>query len=358
MAKLIAFTGGGTMGPVAPLLALHNALKEMDPDFDFIWAGTEEGPEKKPINEQSIEFVAIPTAKFSRYPSRKWLSFIFDYHKAKKASKAFLEKFKPDIIIGAGGFTQVPIIRVASKMDIPCIVHQLDFQPTMSNSVIAKYCKIITTSFVYHNRKFSKCNQERHIATPNRFANKQIPGKSVAKEYYGFDPNKPLLFVVGGGTGARSLNDLVENNLNDWLNLTQVLQVTGKNRSQGSQERMGYVRREFLNEKDMLHALAAADIIISRAGFGAISDFAALSKPVIIVPIPNSQQEKNSRHLPNAIVEVKEGPEFFKRVYKQASLLLHNSEQSRFLGYELNKAIPTDDGRELANIVIKFIPKD
>ena len=358
MARTIAFTGGGTMGPVAPLLALYKNLKKKDPDLNFVWAGTEEGPERQPIMDLGIEFVAIPTAKLSRYPSLRWLTMIFDYKKAKEAAKVFLDKYKPDIIIGAGGFTQVPVMLSAAKRGIPCIAHQLDFQPTLSNVVVSKHCKVITTSFVYHNRKFSKCPKELHIATPNRFVDQDAPDNASAKQYFGFDANQPLILFVGGGTGARALNLLVEQNLESWLGLAQVLQLTGKNRSNGLEERSGYVKKEFLNKTDMLYALSAADVIISRAGFGAISDFAALSKPVIIVPIPNSQQEKNSRHLPNAVIEIKEGQDFFKRAYKAASNLLHNHDKANFLGHELNKSIPTDDGEMLANIVLENLPQE
>jgi UDP-N-acetylglucosamine--N-acetylmuramyl-(pentapeptide) pyrophosphoryl-undecaprenol N-acetylglucosamine transferase len=358
MARKIAFVGGGTMGPTAPLLALHDHLSKKNPRDEFIWIGTVEGPERKPVLSRGIPFFTIPSAKIPRYFSVKLFSWPFDLLRARKSAKIILDKHKPDIIVGAGGFTQVPVICLAAKRGIPCIVHQLDFTPSWSNLAVQKYCQVITTTFVYHNKKFRRCKNEQHIATPNRFVSMDRPDKKQVQSHFGFNNGNPIVLVVGGGTGSRALNQTIESNIEKWLEKVQILHLTGKGKSTNIVERPGYKRYEFLDRDDLLKAYTSADIVISRAGMGGITDLAALSKPAILVPIPGTHQEKNTRHLPTSVIEVKESENLFEDLYTAVGRLRKDPEQCNKLGYELNRAVTTDDGAELANIVERYLPED
>ncbi len=358
MARLIALTGGGTMGPTAPLLALHQYWSKKYPADKFIWIGTAEGPERAPVEARGIPFLALPSAKIPRYLSVKLLTWPYDYWLAKKAAQIIISDNKPDIVIGAGGFTQVPLIRAASQAGIPCLVHQLDFQPGLSNLAVQKHCQAITTSFTYQVNKFPKCRNVKHIATPSRFADATVPEIHIAKAHFGFDDQKPVILIVGGGTGARALNQVIESNLPKWLEISQILHLTGKNRSSNPSEAPGYKRFEFLDRDDLLQAYASTDIVISRAGMGGITDLAALSKPTILVPIKDSHQEKNSRHLPIATIEVKESDNLFQDLYKQTLHLLKHPDERQKLGHELHRAVPTDDGAEWAEIIARYLPED
>lgn len=358
MARLIALTGGGTMGPTAPLLAFHEYWQHKNPKDKFIWIGTEEGPERAPVEARGIPFTSIPSAKIPRYLSLKLLTWPYDYWQAKKMAQKIISEHKPDIVIGAGGFTQVPLIKAAAEAGIPCAVHQLDFQPGLSNLAVQKHCQVITTSFTYQVNKFPKCRNVKHIATPSRFANSNIPEIHEAKNHFGFTAEKPVILFVGGGTGARALNQIVESNLPKWLEIAQILHLTGKNRSSNPPEITSYKRFEFLDRDELLQAYSSADIVISRAGMGGITDLAALSKPTILVPIKDSHQEKNSRHLPVATIEVKESENLFADLYKNAARLLKDPQERQKLGHELHKAVPTDNGREWASIIERYLPED
>ncbi|MDF1496923.1 MAG: glycosyltransferase [Patescibacteria group bacterium] len=358
MARTIALVGGGTMGPTAPLLALHDFWSKKNPKDKFIWIGTKEGPEKAPVEARGIPFASITTAKIPRYLTLKLFTWPLDYSRAKKEASALLDKYKPDIVIGAGGFTQVPVIKVASKRGIPCIIHQLDFTPGWSNLAVQKYCKAITTTFVYHYKKFRKCKNEQHIATPNRFATMDWPDKKLSREHFGFKNGEPLVLVIGGGTGARALNQVIEANLDKWLKKVQILHITGKGRSSNPNERTGYKRYEFLDRDELLKAYISADIVISRAGMGGITDLATLCKPTILVPIPSTHQEKNTRHLLDTIIEVKERNNFFEDLYTEVRRLRKDPEKCKHLGYELNRLIKTDDGEEFASIIERYLPED
>ena len=358
MARIIALVGGGTMGPTAPLLAVQKLLAKRHPKDKFIWAGTPEGPERGPVEAQGVKFVSIPAAKVPRYLSLTLLRFPLDYYHAYQAAKNFVNTNKPDLIIGAGGYTQVPLINYAAKQGIPCIIHQLDFKPLLSNIAVAKKVKLITNTFVYYRKQFRSRTPEKAIATPNRFAQAVVPERSKAIEFFSLSPDRPVVLFIGGGTGSRALNDVLENNLKIWLKKTQIIQVTGKGRSAGCAEESGYLRFEFLDEWQLLNAISAADVVISRAGMGSITDLAALSKAAILVPIPGSAQEKNTRHLPLATIEVKEGPDLFKHLFSVLCELLNNPKERSRLGYELHKTIKTDDGTELANLAESFLPEE
>ncbi|MBD3281779.1 hypothetical protein GF391_03465 [Candidatus Uhrbacteria bacterium] len=358
MARTIALVGGGTMGPTAPLLALHAFWSRQRPRDKFIWIGTQEGPERKPVEARGIPFYTIPSAKIPRYLTTKLITWPFDYLKARRAAGNLLDEHRPDIVIGAGGFTQVPVIRAAARRYIPCVVHQLDFQPGWSNLAVQKYCKVITTSFVYHNKKFRNCKEEKQIATPNRFVGSNPPETKLAKQHFGFDTKAPVILVIGGGTGSRALNQAVETNIGKWLEKTQVLHITGRNRSENPPEQLGYKRFEFLDRDELLQAYSAADIVISRAGMGGITDLATLSKPTILVPIKNSHQEKNTRHLPIATIEVKESENLFEDLYKNVLRLLKDPSKRKKLAHELHCTVPTDNGREWTSIIESYLPED
>ncbi len=359
MARTIALVGGGTMGPTAPLLALQKVLAQRHPSDKFVWAGTENGPERGPVAALGkVEFVSIPTAKFPRYLTWAWLTVPFDFWKAKSAAKKFLDQYKPDIVIGAGGFTQVPVICEAAKRKIPCVIHQLDFLPSLSNKLVARYCKLITTTFIYHYRKFNVKVDEMHIATPNRFSSMDLPERAVAAAHFGLDPKRPIVFVTGGGTGSMAINRVIEDRLEQWLAKTQIIHVTGRGKSGEVAQTSGYVRSDFFDVKNMLNAYAAADIVVSRAGMGAITDLSTFGKAAILIPIPNSHQEKNTRHLRLSVVEVKQGENFFEDLYRATVKLLKHPEDRVRLSQELQSTIKTDDGSEWASLIERFLPDD
>jgi len=346
------------MGPTAPLLALYKVLKKRHPQDRFVWAGTGEGPEKGPVSALGIPFATIPTAKFARHFSATWFKFPFSYWSARQAAKAFVDEWKPEIVIGTGGFTQVPVMNAAWRKGIPCVIHQLDFSPTLSNLLVARFCKLITTTFVYHYRKFNVRVEEMHIATPNRFAGVEVPERPRAAQYFGLSTDRPIVFVVGGGTGARTLNEALEKDLDRWLTKIQVIHSTGKGRGGHAASRPGYARFEFLNEEQMLYAYAAADVVVSRAGMGSITDLSALNKAAVLVPIPKSHQEKNVRHIPRGAVEVRQGPGFADDLYRAVvKLLIHREDRVR-LASELRRDIKTDNGSEWASLIERLLPED
>lgn len=348
----ILFAGGGTLGPVTPLLAVADRLVESDEELRIAWAGTDSGPERSLIEAKRIPFTTVPIAKLPRYLSPKLLTLPFDYYRARKTAARILDAFRPRAVVSAGGFTAVPIIQEAYHRRIPCLAHQLDAKPLLSNRLVVRHCRYVTTSFPYDRNPFPDAPMIYHVPTPVRFMPEDLPSRTAACEYFGFDPNLPVLFTMGGGTGSVALNEAMWSIESSLPANVQVIHSTGKGKMvEFEASRGGYAQHEFFDGDQMKFAYAAADLVVSRAGFGAISECAALSKPMILVPLPDSPQELNVRELDGCVIPVIQGKSFHKTLHRMIVAMLEDQELRQDFGKHLHDHIPTDRGEVIANLV-------
>ncbi len=351
----ILLTGGGTLGPVTPLLAAVYSLKKIRSDLKFVWAGTSDGPERALVSAEGIDFYPVPRAKLTRYPSLSWLTLPRDYWRATRVAKHILTETMPDLVVSVGGYTQVPVMRCAARQGIPCAVHQLDKLPGLSNRLVAPLCRSVTTTFVYKVPPFGRAIQTTHVATPCRLVNLTIPDRAAAADRFLMDPSRPIIFVLGGGTGALKLNEAIATDLDSLLEKTQVIHAMGIGKRVGAQRAVplphtpsGYFAREFLDERDLLFAYAAADVVICRAGMGTLSELAALSKVALVVPMPDTHQEANAVALQEAIVSLRQTERLGQELQRIVFSLLDDTESRQRLGAALHRELLTDGGRELA----------
>lgn len=333
------------MGPVTPLLAVLRHMRKCDPTLEFAWAGTPDGPERAVLEHEDVAFYPVTVAKLPRYPSLTWLTWPFKYWRARQEAERIVYEIQPSLVASAGGFTSVPVMRAAFSRAIPCVIHQLDAEPGLSNRAVAKICSLVTTTFTYVVPPFPGVESER-VSTPCRLSGLPVPTREEAARSFGLDPARQIVFFVGGGTGASALNAAVWNILQTLLRDTQVIHLTGRGKSIGVPATPSYVVNEFFDEQGMLRAYAAADLVISRAGIGSISELACLSKAAIFVPIPQSHQELNVKKLPCAAVQ--QGSDFSTRLLKHIRTFLKDDDRRLELGHRLHEAMPTDDGSILA----------
>lgn len=363
----ILFSGGGTMGPVTPLLAVLRRMKEMDPSPGYAWAGTPDGPERDAVKQERVRFYEIPVAKIPRFVSPAWITFPFQYASARRVAKDILKKEKPNLVVSAGGFTSVPLFHEASRVGIPCATHQLDYVPGLSNKMMARWCSVITSSFPYRTDPFRHPlfpTPTERVPTPCRFARtssdvsagvrpgrtNSVKRKKDACVKLGLDPDANILFVFGGGTGASAVNEAILKIKKDLTapsesTRTQILHLTGKGRGESGRE-SGYRAYPFFDENRMHDAYLAADLVVCRAGMGALSELACLKKAAILVPIPNSHQEKNAAAMPYPVVE--QGNGFENRLLKKIREWMADAEKRERIGNAAHEALPTDDGAALA----------
>lgn len=351
------FVGGGTLGPVMPLLAVARALRKTDPDMEFAWIGTPVGPEGPLIQREGIEFFPLTVAKLDRFFSWRWLTFPFDWARARLGASRLLREIRPDVVIAAGGYTAIPVFLAAGKQGIPCATHQLDVEPVRTNVWIARFCSSVTTSFEYEHAPFGDRVHDVRIATPVAIAGEPLPSREQAAKHFDLDPGRPTVFVFGGGTGSLALNEMMVRTRNRWLKFAQVLHGTGIGKGEARKEKAsGYVSKP-LFDADMREAYAVADLVICRAGMGTLSEISWSRKSAILVPLPESHQETNAKAFEErgaAVVVDQRDLCFDATLIDTAERLMRHADERRAMGERASAFLPTDDGSELARRILEI----
>lgn len=284
------------MGPVTPLLAVAAEWRKRDPEVKVTWVGTKTGPEKVLVESAKIEFHSLVAPKFDR--TRPWKLPLVPFFLLFSCVRAFqmLGNIQPDIVMTAGAYVSVPIVWMARLRGIPVWVHQLDVVPGLANKLMAKVATKISVTWSESLPAFPEKKTEVVGAMARKFV--KVGERQMARERYAFSADKPTVLVMGGGTGAAKINEMMSVLAPDLLKKANVLHITGKGKMLSSLTQAGenYVAVEFLNE-GMADAYAVADVVVARAGMGTIAELAALGKPTVLIPILNSHQEANAQAL-------------------------------------------------------------
>ncbi len=285
MAKIV-FTGGGTAGHVTPNLALMARIKELAPDTEFHYIGSETGIEKEILARYpDVTFHTIRTGKFRRYLSVKNLTDPFRVLAGCKDAKKIMKALKPDAVFSKGGFVAVPVVYAAGKCQVPVISHESDITPGLANKLSARYADRICVTFPDTVNHLPK-NKGHFTGTPIRQALFQGNGDR-ARAALGFDL-KPVLVIMGGSIGSVAINNAVRANLTALTATYNIIHLCGKNnlsRDPACTENPAYRQFEFVSD-ELPDYLALADGILSRAGSNAIHEFLALKKPMLLIPLP------------------------------------------------------------------------
>ncbi|MFH0951137.1 MAG: UDP-N-acetylglucosamine--N-acetylmuramyl-(pentapeptide) pyrophosphoryl-undecaprenol N-acetylglucosamine transferase [bacterium] len=288
----ILLTGGGTVGSVTPLLAIKDSLQQVGLPYTYYWVGTKFGPERQMIMREGLPYKAIDSGKLRRYWSQD------NFQDIPKILKAFGQAFKilvlhrPQLIITAGSFVSVPLVIVGKLLGIPSLIHQLDYQPGLANKIMAKFAKKITVTFVKSLKDYG--DKAEWVGSLLRKQFLYPLEEQEAKDFFGLHNDLPVLLVLGGGTGAKQINDLITTGLADLTRFCQIIHITGHNK-ETNMEAPNYYSFNFLYEEDMAKAYLAADLVVSRAGMGILTELSFLAKPTILIPMPDSHQELNAK---------------------------------------------------------------
>lgn len=295
----ILLTAGGTGGPVAPLFAVAEQIKLREPGARFLLIGTAAGPEKSMAAQQKIAFVAIPAGKWRRYMSLKNLASPFQVLAGFYQALKIIRQFRPVCAIGSGSFVQVPVLWAAWFLGVPVLIHQQDVKVSLANVLCAPIASVISLTFAQsrlafrqHGGFFKPAKEDKIIFTGNP-ARRQIRtlDRTKALISFGFKSDWPTLLVIGGGTGACALNNLIVKALPELLRSFQILHITGQGKSL-SDDAPNYRQFEFAQNMGVLYS--AADFVLARAGLSTITELSILGKVSVVVPIPESQQEDNA----------------------------------------------------------------
>lgn len=282
MGKRIVLTGGGTAGHVTPNIALLPKLKEEG--YEIFYVGSKDGIEKKLIEDFDIPYYGVSTGKLRRYFDVKNFTDPFRIIKGFSEAKAALRDIKPDIVFSKGGFVSVPIVRAAHTLKIPCIIHESDITPGLANKLCIPVAKKICCNFPETIQYVPK---GKGVLTGTPIREELRKGKKEkGLEVCGFSNDRPVLMVMGGSQGARAINKCLRECLPVLLKDFQIVHLCGKgNLDESLLEEKGYKQFEYVKE-DLKDIMAAADIVLSRAGANAICELLALHKPNLLVPLP------------------------------------------------------------------------
>lgn len=282
--KYILFTGGGSAGHVIPNLAVMNELKY---SHKICYMGTD-GIERDLVKQAGYPFFTVNCPKLVRSFTFENVKIPYRLHTARREAKIILEQERPDLVFSKGGFASYPAVWAAHKLNIPVITHESDLSPGLCTKLIAKKCKYVLTSFPETAARFpnGKC-----VGSPIR--KEVLRGERTrARRKYSLEGSKPVLLILGGGSGSRALNEAIERCCDELLERFQILHICGKGNAHIRRE--GYVAREF--ETDMGSAYAAADVVLSRAGSNAVFELLALKLPALLVPLVNGSRGDQSEN--------------------------------------------------------------
>ena len=346
----ILFSGGGTMGSVSPLIAVYQEIKEKRSDVEFMFIGTKTGPEKEAVESYKIPFRAIASGKLRRYLS--WQNFTDPFRIVVGFFQSFfiLSKFRPNVVMVAGGFVGVPVAWTAWLLHIPVLIHQQDIIAGLANKLMANIATKITVSFEPSLKDF--------------FPQKTVlTGNPVRKEFYACDYKKsrelfnlkedlPALLILGGGTGAQDINQIIEKSLPQLLQFCQIMHITGRGKSLDVQAE-NYQQFEFLTH-GMTEAICATDLVISRAGISTLSELIIADKPTIIIPIPESHQEFNAQYFQknNAIINLSQQSLNSEVLIDTIKELFSDSGARDNLARNIYKVMPHDGAGQVALLLL------
>jgi UDP-N-acetylglucosamine--N-acetylmuramyl-(pentapeptide) pyrophosphoryl-undecaprenol N-acetylglucosamine transferase len=359
--KTILFAGGGTAGPVVPLLAIREHLTKNHPEFSFLLVGTNYGPEKELAKHSHLSFTTILPVRYKRFCS------ICNFFIPVKFLIAFLQSFalllevKPIIIVGAGGFVQVPLSLAAFILRIPVLIHQQDIVPSLSNVLVAPFAKKITTAFEKSIKDFArgwtvkslpKSSKVLWTGNPVRESLSNISKQDAVHKLH-LDHNLPTVVVTGGGTGAEGINKII------WTSLPQVkdfqiIHITGKGKGNDIKHD-NYHQLEFTD--DMASIYACADVIVTRAGLSTLSEISHLKIPAIVVPMPDSHQEENAAWLEanNAAVVLAQKSLTPDVLLTSIHNILSQRDLQTRLTHNLANILPTHGTAKISEEILKLI---
>ena len=282
--KRIVLTGGGTAGHVTPNLALMPRLKDLG--YQIVYIGSYDGIEREIISKTGTKYLGIATGKLRRYFDLKNFTDPFKVLKGYGEAKKYLKKIRPDVVFSKGGFVAVPVVLAAKSLKIPVIIHESDMTPGLANKICFPAARKVCCNFP---ETMDYLPPDKAVLSGSPIRQELFNGsREQGLSFCGFSEDKPVLLIIGGSLGSVAVNQAVRSALGQLLQDYQIIHLCGKGNLDPSLDGLtGYAQFEFISE-ELPDLMAAADLVISRAGANSICELLALQKPNILIPLPAS----------------------------------------------------------------------
>ncbi len=359
----VLISGGGTGGHIFPAVSIANALREKYPNVEIMFVGAEGRMEMEKVPAAGYNIIGLPIMGMPRKLSFKWFKFIANLIKSNKKAKKIVSDFRPNVAVGVGGYASYPALNAASRAGVPCLLQEQNSYPGVVNKKLAG--KVRKICVAYDNmERFFPSEKIMKTGNPVRQDIKNIESKRAeALEFFGLDASKPIILVVGGSLGARTINESIAGGLKKIEEAgVQLIWQTGKTyistirENPATQNMPNLYVNDFIYKMDL--AFAAADVIVSRAGASTISELCIVGKPVIFVPSPNvaeDHQTKNAMALVDkeAALMVRDADARNKLVDNVLSLVADNDLRTK-LSQNIKKLELLDAANVIAEEVYKL----
>ena len=372
----IIISGGGTGGHIFPAVSIANAIKELRPDAEILFVGAEGRMEMQRVPDAGYKIIGLPVAGFDRKHLWKNFAVLVKLARSQWKARNIIKQFRPQVAVGVGGYASGPTLKTAGMMGVPTLIQEQNSYAGVTNKLLAKKACKICVAYEGMEKFFPA---EKIIMTGNP-VRQNLLGHSISREeavrYLDLDPAKKTILILGGSLGARTINqtltaglDIIRKNPD-----IQFIWQTGKIYIEQVKDAITTTTGEAVHHphisalpnlyvtdfiKDMANAYAAADLVISRAGAGSISEFCLLHKPVILVPSPNvaeDHQTKNALALvdKDAAIYVKDA-EAKEKLLSVALETVKDNEKLKALSNNIAKLALPDSATVIAKEVLKLI---
>lgn len=372
----LIISGGGTGGHIFPAISIANAIKELCPDAEILFVGAEGRMEMQRVPDVGYKIIGLPVAGFDRKHLWKNFAVLMKLARSQWKARKVIKQFRPQVAVGVGGYASGPTLKTAGMMGVPTLIQEQNSYAGVTNKLLAKKACKICVAYEGMEKFFPA---EKIIMTGNP-VRQNLLGHSISREeavqYFGLNPAKKTILILGGSLGARTINQTLIAGLETIRTNAdiQFIWQTGKIYIEQVRDAIATVTGETVHHphipsipnlyvtdfiKDMANAYAAADLVISRAGAGSISEFCLLHKPVILVPSPNvaeDHQTKNALALvdKDAAIYVKDA-EAREKLLPTALSAIEDSKKLKSLSGNIAKLALPDSATIIAKEVLKLI---
>ena len=364
MAVKLIISGGGTGGHIFPAIAIANAIRALKPDADILFVGAEGKMEMEKVPAAGYRIIGLPVAGFQRKLTFKNVTFFFKLIASLLKARKVINQFKPDAVVGVGGYASGPVLRQATNSGIPCLIQEQNSFPGVTNRILSGKVSKICVAYSGMER-FFPASKIVFTGNPVRQDLLNPVDREEAARFFGLDASKPVILVIGGSLGARSINNGIAASLGALKPDVQLVWQTGKLYHAEMLEKAKGMALPNLRVFDFIQrmdlAFGLADVVISRAGASSISELAVLGKAAIFVPSPNvseDHQTKNAQAMVSEDAALMVPDAQADTLIGVAQNLLCDGVKTNKLAQRIRDFARPDAARDIALEVLQLIERD
>jgi len=365
-APKIIISGGGTGGHIFPAIAIANAIKIKHPDAKILFVGALGKMEMEKVPAAGYEIIGLPIMGLQRRLTLQNLKFPFKLLASLSKAKKIIKEFKPDAVVGVGGYASGPLLKAATKKGVPALIQEQNSYPGITNKLLAQKVQKICVAYDGMDKFFPK---EKILLTGNpvRQDIKNLEAKRIRGiEHFGLDAAKKTVLVVGGSLGARTINHSIDGGIAKIAdNDIQLVWQTGKlyvdeaAKAVKPYEDKGIKTMPFITKMDLAYAMA--DVVVSRAGAMSVSELSIAAKPTIFVPLPSAAEDHQTKNamalVNNNAAKLVKDAEAKEKLVDTLIDLVKNEEEQKQISANVAKLAYTDSASIIADEVLKLTQK-